>query len=115
LTVNANRMADALDTSMLATELADYLVRKGVPFREAHHIVGQAVQKAEGRRIASQDEGVRLENLSLEELRELNPVFEADVAAVWDFRAAVNRRTATGGTGSEAVWAQIQKAKEILG
>ncbi|MBF8284168.1 MAG: hypothetical protein HW378_3083, partial [Anaerolineales bacterium] len=42
-------------------------------------------------------------------------VFEADVAAVWDFRAAVNRRTATGGTGSEAVWAQIQKAKEILG
>ena len=113
LTVNANRMADALDTSMLATELADYLVRKGVPFREAHHIVGQAVQKAEGRR--QEAGGGGLESLSIEELRELSPVFEADVAAVWDFRAAVNRRTATGGTGSEAVWAQIQKAKEILG
>ena len=113
LTVNANRMADALDTSMLATELADYLVRKGVPFREAHHIVGQAVQKAQDARPKAQGGG--LESLSIEELRELSPVFEADVAAVWDFRAAVNRRTATGGTGSEAVWAQIQKAKEILG
>jgi argininosuccinate lyase len=113
LTVNANRMADALDTSMLATELADYLVRKGVPFREAHHIVGQVVQKAESRKHKAGGGG--LETLSLEELKEISPVFEADVAEMWDFRAAVNRRTATGGTGGEAVRAQIQKAKEILG
>jgi argininosuccinate lyase len=98
---------------MLATELADYLVRKGVPFREAHHIVGQAVQKAEGRR--QEAGGGGLEALSLEELREISPIFEADVAEVWDFRAAVNRRTAMGGTGGEAVRAQIQRAKEILG
>ena len=106
LTVNADRMAAALDTAMLATELADYLVRKGVPFREAHHLVGQVVQKAGGG---------GLEAVSLEELKEISPVFEADVAEVWDFRAAVNRRTATGGTGSEAMRAQIQSAKEILG
>jgi len=113
LAVNADRMADALDTAMLATELADYLVRKGVPFREAHHIVGQAVQKAESRKQKAGGGG--LETLSLEELKEISPVFEADVAEMWDFRAAVNRRTATGGTGGEAVRAQIQKAKEMLG
>jgi len=113
LAVNADRMAAALDTAMLATELADYLVQKGVPFREAHHIVGQVVQKAESRKQKAGGGG--LETLSLEELKEISPVFEADVAEMWDFRAAVNRRTATGGTGGEAVRAQIQKAKEILG
>jgi argininosuccinate lyase len=113
LAVNADRMAAALDTAVLATELADYLVRKGVPFREAHHIVGQVVQKAESRKQKAGGGG--LETLSLEELKEISPVFEADVAEMWDFRAAVNRRTATGGTGGEAVRVQIQKAKEILG
>jgi argininosuccinate lyase len=98
---------------MLATELADYLVRKGVPFREAHRIVGEAVRLADrGRQQPSAGGG--LEQLSLAELRELSPAFEADVAEVWDFRAAVNRRTATGGAGSEAVRAQIQEARERL-
>jgi argininosuccinate lyase len=113
LTVNADRMAAALDSAMLATELADYLVRKGVPFREAHRIVGEAVRLADrGRQQPSAGGG--LEQLSLAELRELSPAFEADVAEVWDFRAAVNRRTATGGAGSEAVRAQIQEARERL-
>jgi argininosuccinate lyase len=52
--------------------------------------------------------------LGLEELRELSPAFEADVAEVWDFRAAVNRRTAAGGTGAESLRAQILKARERL-
>ncbi len=108
LAVNADRMAAALDSAMLATELADYLVRKGVPFREAHHIVGQIV-KDEGRRM--KDEG----QLPLEVLRRFSPAFDESVAEVWDFRAAVNRRTAMGGTGGEAVRAQIQRAKEFLG
>jgi argininosuccinate lyase len=113
LAVNTDRMTAALDSAMLATELADYLVRKGVPFREAHHIVGQVVQKAESTK--HQAGGGGLETLSLEELKEISPVFEVDVAEVWDFRAAVNRRTAMGGTGGEAMRAQIQRAKEILG
>ena len=105
LTVHADHMAAALDSSLLATELADYLVRKGVPFREAHHIVGQAVQKSEGR---------ELKALSIAELRELSPFFEEDAAEVWDFRAAVNRRLADGGAGVEAVRAQLRRAGEIL-
>jgi len=114
LTVNADRMAAALDPSMLATELADYLVKKGVPFREAHHIVGQVVQKAESRRHAKRAGGGGLEALSLETLKEISPVFEADVAEVWDFRAAVNRRTAIGGTGAKSVRAQILTARKRL-
>jgi argininosuccinate lyase len=112
LTVNADRMSAALDTSMLATELADYLVKKGVPFREAHHIVGQVVQRAEGRKQKAGGGG--LDMLSLEELKEISPVFEVDVAEVWDFRAAVNRRTAIGGTGAESVRAQIRRVRERL-
>jgi len=102
LKVNTERMAGALETSLLATELADYLVKKGVPFREAHHIVGQAVKLGP------------LESLGLEKLRGLSPVFETDVQSLWDFRAAVNRRTATGGTGTESVREQIRVAQEIL-
>ncbi len=107
LTVNADRMAAALDPALLATELADYLVRKGVPFREAHHLVGAAVQKAESSHQP-------LDKLSLAELRELSPVFEADVVEVWDARAAVNRRGVTGGTSAESVRAQIAQAQAIL-
>jgi argininosuccinate lyase len=102
LTVNVDRMQAALDPSLLATELADYLVRKGVSFREAHHIVGQAVRLGP------------LDQIGLKRLRELNPAFEADVADVWDFRAAVNRRTVPGGTSEASVKAQIAEAKKRL-
>jgi argininosuccinate lyase len=103
LTVNAGRMQAALESSMLATELADYLVRKGVPFRQAHQIVGQAVRLGP------------LETLGLEKLRELSSAFEADVAEVWDFRAAVNRRRVPGGTSEASVREQIREAKKRVG
>jgi argininosuccinate lyase len=106
LTVNADRMAAGLDATMLATELADYLVRKGVPFREAHRIVGKVVQETEG--------GQRKAELSLHELQRVSSLFEADVVEVWDFQAAVNRRTAIGGTGFESVREQIKLAKKRL-
>lgn len=104
LHVHADRMEAALDRSLLATELADYLVRKGVPFREAHHLVGQAVKQTAG----------DLKALSLSELRALSPAFDDDVAQVWDFRAAVARRTALGGTSPQRVRDQIQMARERL-
>jgi len=78
------------------------LVKKGLPFREAHHLVGQAVKLGP------------LESLSLEKLQGLSSVFEADVQSLWDFRAAVNRRTAVGGTGTESVREQIRVAQETL-
>jgi argininosuccinate lyase len=110
LSANTERMRAALDSSLLATELADYLVRKGVPFREAHHIVGQAVQLAE--RQAHPSGG--LAALTLTDLRTLSPAFQEDVAEVWDFQAAVTRRSALGGTSPEAVRRQIQMARQTL-
>jgi argininosuccinate lyase len=60
---------------MLATDLAEYLVRKGVPFRETHHISGAAVKMAE-------DRGVGLNQLSVEDLQTIHPLFAADVVQV---------------------------------
>lgn len=116
MAVHSARMAAALEASLLATELADYLVRKGVPFREAHHVVGRVVQKAEGGRQKA-DNGQpstvhRLwDELSLEDLRAISPMFEADVAEVWDFAAAVARRSAVGGTSPASVRAQVAEAR----
>ncbi len=92
LVVNADRMRDAtLDGFLLATDVADYLVTKGMPFREAHHVVGQAVRRC-------LDTNRRLEDLTLREWRELSPVFGADVREWLTVEAAVARRTAGGGT-----------------
>ena len=99
MTVHTERMVAALDSALLATELADYLVKKGLPFREAHHLVGQAVRLGP------------LDTLSLAALQELSTAFEADVSGVWDFRAAVERRNVFGGTAPESVRAQIAEAR----
>ncbi len=99
------RMRGALRRGYLnATELADYLVGKGIPFREAHHYTGRAVADAERR-------GVGLENLPLEDLRAVCPQVEDDVYAVLDYDAAVARRNTSGGTGPEPVRAQIDDMK----
>ena len=102
LSLNRERMTAALDASLLATELADYLVKKGVPFRQAHHLVGQAVRLGP------------LDHLPLDTLRGLSPAFDSDVAELWDFQAAVDRRNAVGGTGAESVRAQLKAARERL-
>jgi len=101
LTPNAERMRGALNSFMLATDLSEYLVRKGVPFRETHHISGRAVQMAEER-------GCALTALSLADLQTLHPLFTEDVMAVWDFEAAVERRDATGGTSKRSVLEQAK-------
>jgi argininosuccinate lyase len=107
LTIDAGRMRAALGSEMLATDLADYLVRAGVPFRQAHHLVGQAVVRAEAL-------GVPLHQLPLAELQTISPVFEADVAGVWDMERAVDRRAAAGGTARAAVTAQLTEAQHML-
>lgn len=96
LSVNPDRMKAALDPAMLATDLADYLVRRGVPFRETHHVAGEAVKLAEKR-------GVVLSELTPDDLRSLHPSFEDDVTAVWDFESSVESRDVDGGTGRAAV------------
>jgi argininosuccinate lyase len=97
----------ALDAAMLATDLADYLVRRGVPFREAHRLVGAAVKIAEAR-------GVALANLSLDEYTKIAPEFGADIKAIFDFARSVASHEISGGTGPNAVRAQITRAREIV-
>lgn len=101
------KMRGALTTDMLATDLADYLVRKGIPFRETHHISGSAVKMAEDRRC-------ELSDLSLADLRTLHPAFEEDVQQVWDPEQSVERRNAIGGTSRRAVLEQIERVLSTL-
>ncbi|NLX10902.1 MAG: argininosuccinate lyase [Chloroflexi bacterium] len=105
LAIDEARMRGALVEGMLATDLADYLVGRGVPFRQAHHLAGQVVRRAE-------TQGVPLSALTLADYRAISDVFEDDVRAVFDFDAAVARRAAHGGTG-DTVW-QIAAAHDWL-
>jgi argininosuccinate lyase len=107
LRVDREKMEAALDDELLATDLADYLVHRGMPFRQAHHVVGQVVRVAVER-------GVSLNHLPLTRLQEISTLFDADVADVFDFAESVRRRRAPGGTAPEAVREQIEQAKAIL-
>jgi len=107
LHVNAERMRDVLDDGMLATDLADYLVRRGVPFRQAHHLAGQAVRKALERHVSMRE-------LSVDEFREISEQFTEDVRQVFDFEQSVRAKASHGGTAESAVLVQIQRAKEAL-
>ena len=115
LTVNAPAMQAALSPSMLATDVAEYLVRKGVPFRDAHHLSGQAVSLAEQRHIG-------LDELDLQDWRGISPKFEADIAhvfgqekAVLSYEQSVASRDVAGGTSPRAIRAQLDAAKQLLG
>ncbi len=88
-----------------ATELADYLVAKNIPFREAHHIVGAAVVGA----IAKKKP---LEDLSIAELKEFSPSIEEDVYAWLTIEACLEKRLALGGTSKEQVKAQLAALKK---
>lgn len=109
LTFDRGRMAKALGAGFLnATELADYLAAKGVPFRQAHHITGQVVAFAE-------EYGLGLEALSLEQLRQFSDVIEADIFGVLDYASAVARRQTHGGTGPDSVRVQLAVLAQWLG
>jgi argininosuccinate lyase len=108
LKVHPQRMAEALDDGMLTTDLADYLVQRGVPFRRSHHLVGQVVRRALER-------GVPLRELPLEEFRKVTEEFGEDVYQVFDFRRSVEARDSYGGTATQAVRQQLARARERLG
>ncbi|NUK30639.1 argininosuccinate lyase [Parageobacillus sp. VR-IP] len=90
-----------------ATELADYLANKGVPFREAHEIVGKLV-------LACIEKGVFLADLPLDVYKEASPLFEEDIYEALKPYTAVNRRNSAGGTGFSEVRKALEKAKEIV-
>jgi len=104
ITIKPERMRAAIDSTMMATDLADYLVGKGIPFREAHAISGKAVRRA-----AEKNE--RLEDMSFEAYQTLCPAVEADVYQVFDPMASVEKRNAIGGTSPQSVKNQIKRIK----
>ena len=107
LTVNSERMKSALSIDMLATDLAEYLVRKGVPFRETHHIAGAVVKLAE-------DNKCTMAELPLSELKKLHEKFDNDVDQIWNFEKSVETRSSFGGTSKGSVIAQIELLRTKL-
>lgn len=106
LELDAGRMEEAFDESMLATDIADFLAARGIPFRESHEIVGGLVREAERR-------GVSLSSLAAERFGpdESHP---AEAMGLLSFRESADRRESRGGTGSRAVQEQIRLARERL-
>src|SRR5438309_219517 len=100
--------AAASDPSLLATDLADYLVKKGMPFRQAHHIVGTVVALAE-------KAGKPLNRLTLAELRSADRNFGADALKVFDLKRAMARRNILGAPGTKTVRKQLARWRKILG
>ena len=106
--VNVDRMREgALGGFMAATDLADYLAAHGVPFREAHEIVGKLV-------LTCEREGRTLQNLTLADLRAASAVFAEDALSAVDIGAVVARRDTAGGTAPGRVAVQLASAREIL-
>jgi argininosuccinate lyase len=87
-----------------ATDVADYVVRKGLPFRQAHEVVGKTVRYCI-------ETGKDIPELSLEEFRQFSPLIEADIYQFVTLEASVNARRATGGTAREAVEREIARAR----
>ncbi len=107
LIVHPEQIQAALSDEMLATELADYLVAKGIPFREAHHLVGQVVQRALAQK-------VDLRDLLLSDYQEVSNLFQRDLVSWLDFERAVERRDSVGGTARVSIEAQLTIAEHLL-
>jgi argininosuccinate lyase len=99
--------AAAQDPALVATEVADYLVACGVPFREAHEIVGKVLRAAE-------KEGKSIREIPLEKLKEFSPLFGRDLPALLTVESALARRALPGGTAPGAVRAAIEDFKARL-
>ena len=108
MTIFPDKMKAALTPDMLATDLADYLVRKGIPFRETHHISGRVVALAE-------KEGKPMDKLSLKQLQGVDKRFSDDVMEAFNHESSVEKRTVLGGTSKKSVEEQIQRIQELLG
>ncbi|MFN0299412.1 MAG: argininosuccinate lyase [Burkholderiales bacterium] len=105
---NPDAMRNALDEGFAtATDLADYLVKRGVAFRDAHEIVARAVRAAESR-------GSRLEDLTIDALRAFSPVIAEDAYTVLSPAGSVSSRDHRGGTAAAQVLAQVARARTAL-
>lgn len=107
LTVDHPALQGAIAPEAFATDLADYLVEKGVPFRLAHRVVSQLVQ-------ISAVEGKSLQELKLSTYQATHPAFEPDLYQVFDLKRSLSRHQAIGGSAPQAVWQQLLQAKAAI-
>jgi len=107
LTINRERIAKDLDPFLWATDLADYLVEKKVPFRQAHKIVGKIVAQCIDKKRA-------LDTMTAADLRSFSDAFGGDVVGVFSWDAAIRRRNLRGGAGHDSVARQIEDARKII-
>ena len=108
MTVHKERMAQSTEKDFSnATELADYLASKGLPFRQAHEIVGKLV-------LECSKAGYYLQDVPLERYQEISSIIGPDIYTALESQTAVSRRNSLGGTGFESIRWQIQQAKEQL-
>ena len=108
LKINRERMKTAADDSnLLATDLAEYLVKKGMPFREAHETVGRLVAGAVKKK-------TNLKAIALRDLKKLSPLFDVDVARVFDVRRSLAARSGIGAPSPKNVKAQIARWQKRL-
>lgn len=108
MTVHKERMAQSTEKDFSnATELADYLASKGLPFRQAHEIVGKLV-------LECSKAGYYLQDIPLERYQEISSIIGPDIYTALESQTAVSRRNSLGGTGFESIRWQIQQAKEQL-
>jgi len=106
--VNGERTLDSLQRDFSnATDMADYLVKKGLPFRQAHEVVGRSVRYCI-------DERKWLTELSLDEFRQFSPLFEADILEAIQIETCVRNRNSHGGTSPVQVARQVANAKALL-
>ena len=108
MTVHKERMAQSTEKDFSnATELSDYLASKGLPFRQAHEIVGKLV-------LECSKAGYYLQDVPLERYQEISSIIGPDIYTALESQTAVSRRNSLGGTGFESIRWQIQQAKEQL-
>jgi argininosuccinate lyase len=108
MTVNADAMRTQVDKGYLAaTDVADYLAKKGLPFRRAHEVVGHLVLLCDQR-------GCGLEDLSLDDFRAESDLFEADITGALDAVSIADARVTEGGTGRQVVKEQLELVKQAL-
>ena len=105
--IKRHNMESALSPDMLATDWAYYLVRKGVPFRQAHHYIGKVVAYAE-------HAGLELTSIPLEDLQNICPQFDVDIALVADYGVNVEQYNVPGGTATKSIKSQLKVLKEFL-
>jgi argininosuccinate lyase len=108
VTVHAQAMREAaMQGFATATDLADYLVKKGVPFRDAHEVVAHAV-------LSCEQKGCDIADLPLDALQAFHPLIEADVHACLTLEGSVNARSHVGGTAPDQVRAAAQRKLDSL-